>query len=122
MASVDNIDTRLFKYIGIVSEGDVYSHNLVYIHTNEKQINVIINERTFFRLPYTSCELKFASTIVSNKVFTRLKEYIFEIIAHNELSADKTFLTCLLEKHEKSSCGKELELKLSQLITKIVTQ
>ncbi|CAG8721766.1 9251_t:CDS:2, partial [Funneliformis mosseae] len=141
-ASVDNIDTRLFRYISTVSEGDVYSHNLVHIHTNEKQINVIINERTFFKLPYTSCELKFASTIVGNKVFARLKEfykeetykfvfasasvsllgsvrgYMFEIIAHNELSAGKTFLTRSLEKHKKSSRGKELELKLPRLTTK----
>lgn len=129
-ASVDNIDTNIFRYIGTLSEGDNYSHNLVHIHTNEKQMNVIINEHTFVRPPYTSCELKFASTIVGDKVFARLKQYykeeiykfvfasasvslldsihgyMFEIIAHNELSAGKTFLTRSLEKHKNYPAGK----------------
>ncbi|GBC29337.2 hypothetical protein GLOIN_2v1486671 [Rhizophagus irregularis DAOM 181602=DAOM 197198] len=105
-ASVNN--TNIFRYIGTLSDGDNYSHNLVHIHTNEKPVNEIINGHTFVNSPYTSCELKFASTIVGNKVFARLKEfykeetykfvasvsllgsvrgYVFEIIAHNELSA-----------------------------------
>ncbi|RIA85201.1 hypothetical protein C1645_831124 [Glomus cerebriforme] len=103
-------------YIDTLSEGDDYSHNLVYIYTNEEPMNIIINGHTFVRSSYTSCELKFASSIVGDKVFARLKEfykeetykfvfasasvsslgsirgYMFEIIAHNELSAGKTFL------------------------------
>ncbi|RIA83745.1 hypothetical protein C1645_785567 [Glomus cerebriforme] len=132
--SVDNIDLNIFRYIGTLSEGDNYSHNLVHIHTNEGQMNVIINGHTFVKPPYTSCELKFASTIVGDKVFARLKQYykeetykfvfasasvsllgsicgyMFEIIAYNELSVGKTFLTRSLEKHKKSSRGKELKL------------
>ncbi|RIA87921.1 hypothetical protein C1645_827138 [Glomus cerebriforme] len=130
--SVNNIDTNIFRYIGTLSEGDDYSHNLVHIHTNEEPMDVIINGHTFVRSSYTSCELKFASAIVGDKVFARLKEfykeetykfvfasasvsplgsirgYMFEIIAHNELSAGKTFLTRSLEKHKKSQ--KKLEL------------
>ncbi|RGB34290.1 hypothetical protein C1646_668624 [Rhizophagus diaphanus] len=41
-----------------------------------------------------------------------------KIITHNELNAGKTFLTCSLEKHKKSSRREELELKLPQLTTK----
>ena len=143
--SVDNINTNIFRYIGTLSEGNNYSHNLVHIHTNEEQMNVIINGHTFVNSPYTSCELKFASTIVGDKVFVKLKqyykeetykfvfalasvsllgsicEYMFEIIAHNELSTGKTFLMCSLEKHKKSSCEKEQKLKLSWLQQKIVT-
>ncbi|CAB4459761.1 unnamed protein product [Rhizophagus irregularis] len=139
-ASVNN--TNIFRYIGTLSDGDNYSHNLVHIHTNEKPVNEIINGHTFVNSPYTSCELKFASTIVGNKVFARLKEfykeetykfvasvsllgsvrgYVFEIIAHNELSAGKTFLTRSLEESKKSCVKsvKERKLRLLQLTIKI---
>ncbi|EXX54690.1 hypothetical protein RirG_232200 [Rhizophagus irregularis DAOM 197198w] len=141
-ASVNN--TNIFRYIGTLSDGDNYSHNLVHIHTNEKPVNEIINGHTFVNSPYTSCELKFASTIVGNKVFARLKEfykeetykfvasvsllgsvrgYVFEIIAHNELSAGKTFLTRSLEESKKSCVKsvKERKLRLLQLTKKLVT-
>ncbi|GBB88572.1 hypothetical protein RclHR1_01510023 [Rhizophagus clarus] len=140
-ASVNNIDTNIFRYIGTLSDGDNYSHNLVHIHTNEEPENEIINGHTFVNPPYTSCELKFASAIIGDKVFARLKEfykeetykfvfasasvsllgsirgYMFEIIAHNELSAGKTFLTRSLE-NRKKTCVKERKLQFPQLTIK----
>ncbi|CAI2187897.1 16903_t:CDS:2 [Funneliformis geosporum] len=109
--------------------------------TASEPVDEIINGHIFVNSPYTSCELKFASVIVGDKVFARLKEFykektykfvfasssvsllgsvrghMFEIIAHNELSAGKTFLTRSLEGRKKS-CGKEQKLRLPQLIIK----
>ncbi|CAI2182683.1 8049_t:CDS:2 [Funneliformis geosporum] len=140
-ASVNNIGTDIFRYIGTLSDVDNYSHNLVHIHTNEEPVNEIINGHIFVNSPYTSCELKFASAIVGDKVFARLKEFykeetykfvfasasvslldsvrghMFEIIAHNELSAGKPFLIRSLEGRKKS-CAKEQKLRLPQLTIK----
>ncbi|CAI2185753.1 19413_t:CDS:2 [Funneliformis geosporum] len=79
-ASVNNIGTDIFRYIGKLSDDDNYSHNLVHIYTNEKLINEIINRHIFVNSPYTFCELKFTSAIVSDKVFARLKEFYKEEI------------------------------------------
>ncbi|CAG8525334.1 6575_t:CDS:2 [Funneliformis caledonium] len=55
------------------------SYNLIHIHTNNEKMNVSgISELTFISHPYTFCELKFASTIIGDKVFVKLKAYYKE--------------------------------------------
>ncbi|CAB4375449.1 unnamed protein product [Rhizophagus irregularis] len=118
-ASVNN--TNIFRYIGTLSDGDNYSHNLVHIHTNEEPFaSAIVGNKAFARLKefYKEETYKFVASV---SLLGSVRGYVFEIIAHNELSAGKTFLTRSLEESKKS-CVKSVKvrkLRLLQLTIKI---
>ena len=71
--SINKMDIKILRYVGTLDEGNDFSHNLVHIHTNDTQMNIMIDRYPVTKAPYTFCELKFASTKVGDKVFAKLK-------------------------------------------------